>query len=170
MPSHEIDDEQPLRRRASGNVRAVDAHTQLAATAVTNGISESVETCQSNGRNEKDAAESAGSPPLPEAASQTKSQKLTKWYLSPAWVSVALVLLFVSALSLLSDPSAQLFASVRDLSQGPEHGFGILLHPEEHIYRSADIVEHWWSISTGFRSPDGVRKRVYLINGKDPYF
>jgi hypothetical protein len=42
---------------------------------------------------------------------------------------------------------------------------GILLHPEEHRSRDAGIITLHWTITSGFRTPDGVRKKVYLING-----
>lgn len=42
----------------------------------------------------------------------------------------------------------------------------IQLHPEEHIYREPKTIYYDWSVASGFRSPDGVKKRVYLINGK----
>jgi len=41
----------------------------------------------------------------------------------------------------------------------------ILLHPEQHIYRKAKAVRFEWTITTETRSPDGVAKLIYLING-----
>jgi hypothetical protein len=43
---------------------------------------------------------------------------------------------------------------------------GILLHPEDHRLRDAGIITLHWTITSDFRAPDGVKKRVYLINGK----
>jgi hypothetical protein len=43
---------------------------------------------------------------------------------------------------------------------------GIQLHPEEHVYREPRTLRYDWLISSEFRSPDGVRKNVYLINSK----
>jgi FtsP/CotA-like multicopper oxidase with cupredoxin domain len=40
------------------------------------------------------------------------------------------------------------------------------LHPEEHVNRSAITINLRWFVSVGFRSPDGVKRRVYLINGE----
>ena len=45
---------------------------------------------------------------------------------------------------------------------------GILLHPEDHVYRAPAAIELNWRVSAGYRSPDGVKKRVYLVNGLFP--
>ncbi|KAI9717575.1 MAG: hypothetical protein M1828_007136 [Chrysothrix sp. TS-e1954] len=39
------------------------------------------------------------------------------------------------------------------------------LHPEDHIYRKPTTQQYTWHISSSFRAPDGVRKKVYLVNG-----
>lgn len=39
------------------------------------------------------------------------------------------------------------------------------LRPEDHIYRGAVTQTLNWSITAGQRRPDGVNKRVYLVNG-----
>jgi hypothetical protein len=39
------------------------------------------------------------------------------------------------------------------------------LSPQEHVHRAPKTIHHVWKITTGFRAPDGVRKRVYLVNG-----
>jgi FtsP/CotA-like multicopper oxidase with cupredoxin domain len=49
-----------------------------------------------------------------------------------------------------------------------ETGFEILLHPDEHVYREPSALEYNWSVTADFRAPDGVKKRVYLINGAFP--
>lgn len=41
----------------------------------------------------------------------------------------------------------------------------LVLHPEDHVYRQPETIRYVWNITSGFRSPDGVKKRVYLING-----
>lgn len=53
------------------------------------------------------------------------------------------------------------------------HGFTLSpstlqLHPEDHIFRESIIQHLNWRITSGDRRPDGVRKRVYLINGELP--
>ena len=42
---------------------------------------------------------------------------------------------------------------------------GIILHPNEHRSRNAGIATLHWTITSDIRAPDGVKKRVYLING-----
>lgn len=41
----------------------------------------------------------------------------------------------------------------------------ITLHPGDHVLRGPEIVSFRWNITKGYRSPDGVKKLVYLING-----
>ncbi|CAI7589723.1 unnamed protein product [Penicillium crustosum] len=44
----------------------------------------------------------------------------------------------------------------------------IELHPEDHVYRPAATQYLDWRVTSDFRRPDGVLKRVYLINGLFP--
>ena len=44
----------------------------------------------------------------------------------------------------------------------------LVLHPEDHACRPPRTLTFDWQITKGFRSPDGVRKEVYLINGQFP--
>ena len=56
----------------------------------------------------------------------------------------------------LSDPS---------LDNSDDESLAIRLRPDLHRYRNPHTIEHEWTISSGIRSPDGVEKQVYLING-----
>jgi hypothetical protein len=47
----------------------------------------------------------------------------------------------------------------------PSEPFEILLNSWEHVSRSPMLIEHHWIITSGLRRPDGVKKRVFLING-----
>ena len=49
---------------------------------------------------------------------------------------------------------------------GAAKTIGILLSPDKHIHRDAYNISLQWNISSGFREPDGVKKRVYLVNGR----
>ncbi|KAF4947150.1 hypothetical protein FGADI_10606 [Fusarium gaditjirri] len=42
------------------------------------------------------------------------------------------------------------------------------LHPEDHASRPPTTLTFNWTIITGIRSPDGVEKRVYLVNNEFP--
>ncbi|KAF2084808.1 multicopper oxidase, partial [Saccharata proteae CBS 121410] len=42
------------------------------------------------------------------------------------------------------------------------------LNPSQHVKRPAQVFQHHWRITAGDRSPDGVKKRVYLINDAFP--
>ncbi|EKV10543.1 hypothetical protein PDIG_55980 [Penicillium digitatum PHI26] len=41
----------------------------------------------------------------------------------------------------------------------------IELHPQDHVYRAPVTQYLYWRVTSEFRRPDGVLKRVYLING-----
>lgn len=45
---------------------------------------------------------------------------------------------------------------------------GIELHPEDHVFRAPRTIIHNWTITSAIRSPDGVKKSVYLVNGEFP--
>ncbi|KAK4540694.1 hypothetical protein LTR36_009025 [Oleoguttula mirabilis] len=42
------------------------------------------------------------------------------------------------------------------------------LHPQDHVYRHRATIHEKWRITSGERRPDGVLKRVYLINDAFP--
>jgi hypothetical protein len=44
----------------------------------------------------------------------------------------------------------------------------IELHPEDHVYRQPVTHHLDWRITSGQRRPDGVLKKIYLINGVLP--
>lgn len=49
------------------------------------------------------------------------------------------------------------YENVRDIGE---------LHPEDHVYRETVTYTLDWSITAAYQRPDGVKKRIYLINGK----
>lgn len=51
---------------------------------------------------------------------------------------------------------------------GNLHKIAIELHPTNHVFRSPKTITHHWTITSSFLSPDGVRKELYLVNGKFP--
>jgi FtsP/CotA-like multicopper oxidase with cupredoxin domain len=91
------------------------------------------------------------------------------------WTSYFLAALLISCLlsfgfnyrELFSSPKLfqnfRLEMSVEDISDEP--GMSISLHPGRHTSRAPTILNLQWEITRGYRSPDGVRKLVYLING-----
>ncbi|KAJ5901666.1 multicopper oxidase-domain-containing protein [Penicillium taxi] len=44
----------------------------------------------------------------------------------------------------------------------------IVLHPDDHVYRPTVTQYFNWSVTSGLRRPDGVLKRIYLINDLFP--
>lgn len=51
---------------------------------------------------------------------------------------------------------------------GSDGSLGILLHPDDHAYREPGELRYTWNITSEERAPDGVLKKVYLINGQFP--
>lgn len=68
--------------------------------------------------------------------------------------------------SLLPSPFEAEEDAIDDYSQ--ESMLGIRLNPEEHRPRPPTTIVHYWNITSGYRSPDGARKLVYLINEEFP--
>ncbi|KAH8802980.1 multicopper oxidase family protein [Xylogone sp. PMI_703] len=42
------------------------------------------------------------------------------------------------------------------------------LHPEDHIYRPPTTITLNWTVTSDYHWPDGVRKKVYMVNGQFP--
>jgi hypothetical protein len=40
-----------------------------------------------------------------------------------------------------------------------------VLHPQDHVHRAPKTIRLTWNVTQELRSPDGVAKSVYLING-----
>ncbi|UPK99837.1 hypothetical protein LCI18_010772 [Fusarium solani-melongenae] len=83
------------------------------------------------------------------------------WCLITVAVTIALLCTFGAASSIIGTLRAP---------KGPEKGgrLGIRLHPEEHATRPPTTITFNWTITAGRRSPDGVEKRVYLVNDEFP--
>ncbi|KAB8349427.1 hypothetical protein FH972_023454 [Carpinus fangiana] len=67
---------------------------------------------------------------------------------------------------MLADGSNKLSGS--NLKSQPTPNLATLLHPKEHIGRPPSIKTLHWTVTSDFRRPDGVNKKVYLINGQFP--
>lgn len=50
-------------------------------------------------------------------------------------------------------------------SQSQQLQLAIDLHPEEHNARPSTTLTFHWDVTSDYLSPDGTRKRVYLVNG-----
>ncbi|TVY35010.1 Oxidoreductase [Lachnellula occidentalis] len=57
---------------------------------------------------------------------------------------------------------------VKHEDAGQQHMLGIQLHPYDHVSRPSKIITHHWNITSDYRSPDGVKKPVLLVNGQFP--
>ena len=51
---------------------------------------------------------------------------------------------------------------------GSYHRIAIDLHPTNHVFRRPKTIAHHWTVTSGFRSLDGVKKEVYLVNEEFP--
>lgn len=98
----------------------------------------------------------------------------SKW-LRPLGFIFTVLFLFVilsRASSVLSRPP-QVSSTLQTNKEGidkssPAKMLGIQLYPEKHVARPPTTLIHHWNITSGYRSPDGVRKLVYLVNEQFP--
>ncbi|WEW57589.1 hypothetical protein PRK78_003056 [Emydomyces testavorans] len=102
-----------------------------------------------------------------EEEEKKKKKKKTSVSLLPTILYAAILVLFLRLLGfhlspLLSDNNKH--SSPSPLS--PLSPLGFELHPQEHIYRPPATIRLNWTITSAYRRPDGVKKRVYLINGE----
>ncbi len=58
----------------------------------------------------------------------------------------------------------------RGVNSDAEPQLAISLHPEAHTLREKTTLSFEWNVTRGMRSPDGVEKLVYLINGLSNLF
>ena len=85
-------------------------------------------------------------------------------------VSLVLVtIVFLSVAMLLVGPYFGLHPQRLVYKQPqPRDQVAIPLHPQKHNNREAKTLRFDWTVTAGTRSPDGVEKQVYLVNGKSP--
>ncbi|KAF4457103.1 putative multicopper oxidase [Fusarium austroafricanum] len=81
------------------------------------------------------------------------------------WVAGLIVVTLLSALGA--------FAALHHrLNEVPyydeERHIGYRLRPQDHVSHPPEVLYFDWTITTGVRSPDGVEKRVYLVNDQFP--
>lgn len=91
------------------------------------------------------------------------------------WTSYLLASLLISCFLSFGFNYRELFISPKvfenfhpefsDEKASDEIGISLPLHPERHISRAPTTFKLHWEITQGRRSPDGVSKLIYLING-----
>ncbi|OJD25873.1 hypothetical protein ACJ73_02760 [Blastomyces percursus] len=86
-------------------------------------------------------------------------------YLASVVIFLVLVVSFLGALGIPKSPSYS--SQNRVLGPSPHPGVQ-KLHPEAHIYRAVRTIRLNWTVTAGSRRPDGVLKRIYLVNGQFP--
>ncbi|KKZ63416.1 hypothetical protein EMCG_02303 [[Emmonsia] crescens] len=101
------------------------------------------------------------------AQADTPSQGATwsRTYLATAIIFLILLVGFLGALRIPNSPSYSPEDQVLGQSLHPSTQ---KLHPEAHIYRPATTIHLNWTVTAGYRRPDGVLKRIYLLNGHFP--
>ncbi|TVY13380.1 L-ascorbate oxidase [Lachnellula arida] len=50
----------------------------------------------------------------------------------------------------------------------PPPNLAYVLNPDEHAYREPKTIRYVWNVTSDLRTPDGVTKNIYLINGHFP--
>jgi FtsP/CotA-like multicopper oxidase with cupredoxin domain len=93
-------------------------------------------------------------------------------FLRPVGLMFAVFVIFTIATTLSSTliQSFTYFSNLKNVQasvngiENQDDMLGIRLYPKDHLSRYPDTIIHYWNITTGFRSPDGVKKLVYLVN------
>lgn len=75
-------------------------------------------------------------------------------------------LIVVSLLSVFGAIITSYGAREQFSENGQDTPLAYRLHAQEHKSRPPTTLVFSWNVTAGLRSPDGVEKRVYLINGK----
>ena len=79
-----------------------------------------------------------------------------------AFVALAIACAFI----LVKKVPGSSFSSDDGVSDLESRGqLAIPLHPSRHSTRKPTTLEFHWNITTKLASPDGVEKKVYLVNG-----
>ncbi|KAF5603210.1 L-ascorbate oxidase [Fusarium pseudocircinatum] len=81
------------------------------------------------------------------------------------WIAALIVVALLSAIGILV--ALHGLSSSRPSDDATGH-LGYRLHPEDHASRPPTTISFNWTITAGTRSPDGVEKRVYLVNDEFP--
>ncbi|KAF5637889.1 L-ascorbate oxidase [Fusarium sp. NRRL 52700] len=81
------------------------------------------------------------------------------------WISALIVVALLSAIGVAVSLYGRLSSPSSDDATGH---LGYRLHPEDHASRPPTTQSFDWTIAAGTRSPDGVEKRVYLVNNEFP--
>ncbi|KAM0283669.1 hypothetical protein ACHAPQ_005904 [Fusarium lateritium] len=81
------------------------------------------------------------------------------------WIAalIAVSLLSVFGLVITSDDAREQFSE-----SSQDTPLAYRLHAQKHTSRSPTTLVFRWNVTAGLRSPDGVEKRVYLINDEFP--
>ncbi|RDW65066.1 hypothetical protein BP6252_10717 [Coleophoma cylindrospora] len=104
---------------------------------------------------------------------KNRFKRLTRNRVIPITLTLVIFALTASVISLWTTFNRQVDGSGKDnLFQSTRvtsgETVGIRLHPEDHVYRKPQTRNYNWVVTSGVRSPDGVQKEVYLINGDFP--
>ncbi|EFW13632.1 hypothetical protein CPSG_09846 [Coccidioides posadasii str. Silveira] len=101
----------------------------------------------------------AALPARTEPATTTTTNRTAASSLLPIILCLAAVLVFLRLLGLSRPPAV---AVEHAQSHGRSQRFE--LHPERHIYRAPATLSLHWTVTSDYRRPDGVKKRLYLVN------
>ncbi|EGU84191.1 hypothetical protein FOXB_05300 [Fusarium oxysporum f. sp. conglutinans Fo5176] len=81
------------------------------------------------------------------------------------WITALIVVALLSAIGVVVVLHGPLSNQLSDDATGH---LGYRLHPQSHASRPPTTQSFNWTITAGTRSPDGVEKRVYLVNNEFP--
>lgn len=81
-----------------------------------------------------------------------------------AWIILSLVSFVVLVVAMLQRSRWTVQRGDFVLQASKQESLDLALNPAKHFNRPPTNIVHKWRVSQGYRSPDGVTKRVYLIN------
>lgn len=96
-----------------------------------------------------------------------RSGSWTKTTIFALVTTIFIATLLISGLGLNHGADLTSFLSGHINNDAPEQSAS-RLHPEDHVFRNATRRVFNWRVTSGLRRPDGVLKRVYLVNDAFP--
>ncbi|QSS59068.1 hypothetical protein I7I51_08500 [Histoplasma capsulatum] len=78
----------------------------------------------------------------------------------------SVIIFLILLVSFLGVPKSPNIAHENQAVEQSLHSdIGQKLHPETHIYRPVTTIRLNWTVTAAYLRPDGVLKRIYVING-----
>ncbi|KAJ6779931.1 hypothetical protein PWT90_05352 [Aphanocladium album] len=91
-----------------------------------------------------------------------------RWSLNRSWLWFCLLAAIIAAVVLSTGAWRFIASQQHSAKPSQEPQLAIDLQPDQHIFRQPTTLTFQWNITSGNLSPDGSRKKIYLVNGEFP--